>query len=279
MRRLLLAALLLAPPLAAQQRIVRGLRADPDVALRLWVPAGIVEVEGWDLDSIEVRATPAKGTNIVGGGSASGAKYALESATLSDTILPSAQLRVFVPRRAHLWIKSTVASVHVLGMSGELDILQVTGESRVESVTGVVTIESIDGRIQVGNVTGTLRIRGGSGNVTIGQMNGTLDVSLISGNLMFGGSRGAPGAQLSGRVETVGGRILFSGNLPPRNRLEIVTHDGPIGLMLTGPSPPRLENHVEHASVTIGATPTKDAGVLVVRSFKGTLNASYSPGI
>lgn len=277
MRHLLL--LLLVSPLAAQQREIRGFRANPDVALRLWVPAGYVEVEAWDRDSVEVRATPGKGTRVVGGGTAAGGKYALEGIVPSDSVLPSAQLRVYVPRRAKLWIKSTTASVHVRGTRGELDVLQVTGDSHVEGASGVVTIESIDGIARIGNVVGTLRIRGGGGDVTIGGIDGTLDVSLISGNLMFGASRTGSAAPLQGRAETVGGRIVFTGNLPPRSRLELVTHDGPIMLMLVGESPPRLENHVERGGLNIVGTPAADAGLLIVRSFKGTLNGGYSPGI
>ena len=101
-------AMLIAAPLAAQQRLVRGMPVDRDVAIRLWVPAGFVEVQGWDRDSVDVRVTPAPGTTLSGGGTRSAAKFALETSR-GDSVLASATMRVMVPRGVRLWIKSTTA--------------------------------------------------------------------------------------------------------------------------------------------------------------------------
>ncbi len=280
MRHLLLLLLLVASPLAAQQRIVRGLRADPDVALRLWVPAGVVEVEGWDRDSIEVRATPAKGTQVVGGGSASGAKYALESATPSDTTLASAQLRVFVPRRARLWIKSTLAVVQVRGVRGELDVLQVGGDTFVTDAGGTITVESIDGQITLGAIDGVTRIRGGGGRVTLAGISGSLDVTLVSAGISMQAAKASPAPLLLARVETVGGMISWLGNLASGSRLDLSTHDGDIQVILGAETKVRLDDPPAGATIPARVL-SKDpkAPRVVLRTFKGKINVSAMAGI
>ncbi len=284
MRRLIALLLLMAATstLPAQQRLIRGRGTTADPAIRLWVPAGLVEVEAWDRDSIEVRATPESGTRLIGGGTADAVKYALERTTSSDTVLPSAQLRVYVPRKAKLWIKSTVTAVYVRGLQGQLDVLQVGGDTHIDDARGVVTIESIDGAIRVNGVEGTLRIRGGGGDAALGALVGTVEVTLVSGSvsLVAGAGNGAIAPPLSGRIETVGGRIWLLGDLGPLSRLELTTHDGPIDLALSGERPPRIENHVADAVISLGPlAPGPNAAMVITRSFKGKLNARFAAGI
>lgn len=281
MTRCLLPLLLfVAVPLTAQQREVRGLRAAPDVAIRLWVPAGLVEVEGWDHDSVEVRATPAEGTRFGGGGTATAMKFALENLRTNDTLLPSAQMRVFVPREAKLWIKSTVASVHVRGMVGQLDVLQVGGSTQVSDAQGVITVESIDGRVELRRLAGVVRLRGGSGEAVLDAIAGSLDASLVSGSVMAGGS--GTNTMLNGRIETVSGRIYFVGGIGARGRLELTTHEGQIVLMLRGEVAPRVEVRSSGEDVVVdpalkGGSPS--AGTYILRTFKGPINAGFTGGI
>lgn len=287
-RRITLLLLLLAgTPLAAQQREVRAMRAAPDVAIRLWVPAGVVQVEGWDHDSVEVRATPARGTRFGGGGTATAMKFSLENLRSNDTLLPSAQLRVFVPRKAKLWIKSTMATVHVREVSGELDVLQVAGLTTVFDASGVVTVESIDGATRLLRVNGVVRLRGGSGAARVEESSGTLDASLVSGNLLVSRNTvkradgsGVPGLSLTGRIETVSGTVWFLGSLGRGGRLEISTHDGAVDLQLAGGPAPMVETAVPGATLDEAVRAgNPEAGRFVVRSFKGTVNAVHVGGI
>lgn len=269
-------------PATAQQRVVRGAHTTTDPAIRLWVPAGMVEVETWDRDSIAVRATPAAGTRLVGGGSGGSHKFALERLDPGDTVLASAQLRVFVPRRARLWIKSTIATVHVRGTGNQLDVLQVGGATTVRDASGSVTLESIDGAIAVGGVDGALRIRSGGGAVSIGPVTGTLEATAVSGavTVSLTGRHPEAAAAVSGRIETVGGRIWLVGALAPASRLELVTHDGPIDLSLMRDAPPRIENHVTRDGLPPSpVAPAPDAGLVILRSFKGRVSVNYAGGI
>lgn len=278
----LLGCALAALPLVAQQRVVRGAAVDPGVAIRLWLPAGMVEVHGWDHDSVEVRATPDSMTQLIAGGGRSAFKFAVERRDLKTTPMASAQVRMYVPRGARLWIKSTTAAVSADGLTGELDVIQVGGGIALRGVSGVITLESIDGPMSLTEVDGIVRIRGGSGAVTLSALTGTIDVSTVGGRVMMPNSATVPpGApRFSGRVETVGGEIWLMSSLAPGDRLELVTHGGPIRL-LTGDAPwPRVITTIPEAVIDPRLlNPSPAGGTITVRSFKGTLNAVVRSGI
>ena len=99
-----LAALCVALPVSGQQSVQRGWTAAANVALRIWLPAGSVTVECWDRDSIDVRGTVAGKSLFFGGIAADGSsgKFGVEPQRRDDPRLPSAELRVMVPRRARI---------------------------------------------------------------------------------------------------------------------------------------------------------------------------------
>jgi len=280
-RMIVVAGLALVAPLTSQQRQVRALAADQDVAIRLWVPAGFVEVQGWDRDSVDVRVTPEPGTTFSGGGTRSAAKFALEARSGSAE-LPSATMRVMVPRRARLWIKSTTATVHVQGVRGELDVLQVDGATTLRDLRGVISVESIDGTIALSRADGVIRIRGGAAAISLGGIYGRLDVSSISGNVSLTGAAGADGpvGELQAEIVTVGGDVMLIGGLPAGGSLGIETHDGDVQLVLHRATVPQVlaTGGTRHVAAGLETAAGK-VGVVTVRTFKGTVNASVTGGI
>src|SRR5690606_25270352 len=100
--------------MAAQE--TRGLRVERDVAIRIWLPTGEIEVRGWDLDSVDLRGSVAAGNQLVGGGSTSAVKFAVEARRPGANALPSGRFVLSVPRAARLWIKSTAAIVSAHGL-------------------------------------------------------------------------------------------------------------------------------------------------------------------
>jgi hypothetical protein len=280
--RLLTCALLIgAVPLGAQQRLVRAMAAEPNVAIRLWVPAGFVEVQGWDHDSVDVRVTPAPGTTLSGGGTRAASKFSLET-NLGDSVLASATMRVKVPRGARVWIKSTTASVSVQGVRGELDVLQVDGAITMRDLRGVIRAESIDGTISLVRADGVTRIRSGAGAIGVGAIRGRLDVSSISGDITLTGviREAELASELHADIETVGGRVMLIGGLPNAGSLTIATHDGTVDLVLHRASVPRVEASGGTLRIAAGLeTSSGKVGVVTVRTFKGTVNASITGGI
>lgn len=274
-RLLLVAALSIALPVAGQQRLVRAMAVDPDAAIRLWLPAGFVEVQGWDRDSVDVRATPAPGTSLVGGGSRSAAKFSLET-NRGDSVLASASVRVMVPRRARLWIKATTATVNVQGVRGELDLLQVSGGTSISDGQGVVRVESITGAITLMRVSGAMVIRGGSGRMRLSSVAGTLEATSVSGAVWLSDAS----QPLEGNIETVGGEAQVLGRLHAETRLSVATHDGPITIIPFGAPLPKVEGTVPGSTIPPGVRDASGAGgIITVRSFKGVLNVANTGGI
>lgn len=270
----LLLGLVLPVSAAAQQREVWARHVEPAVAVRLWLPAGQVEVRGWDHDSIEVRSTAAPGDRMVAGGSATAVKLAVESRTTSDTGMASARVRIFLPRRATLWVKSTVASVDVLGLAGELDVLQVTGGVTIRDTRGVTTVESIEGPVTLTRVDGVIRLRGGAGETRLADLSGRLDASLVSGSVHLTGQVG-----VSGQVETVGGAIWVIGALAPGAQLTVTTHDGPVRVLVTGATLPRVETEVPGATIDPAMRTARGTnGRIVIKSYTGSVNAGRASG-
>ena len=280
--RLVVVLVLCTSPLAGQQRLARGMAVDRDVAIRLWVPAGFVEVQGWDRDSVDVRVTPAAGTTLTGGGSRSAAKFALET-TRGDNVLPSATMRVMVPRGVRLWIKSTTANVSVQGVRGELDVLQVSGSILIVDGRGVVRAESIDGNITMNRVSGALNVRGGAGKIDLGTVSGTLQLSAVSGAVTLGeriNPNVSPSSALVANLETVGGEVHIVGRWHPDSRLDITTHDGPVTIVPVSVALSRVESTVPGAVIPQALRTASGAGgVITVRSFKGKLNVVPPSGI
>jgi hypothetical protein len=273
--------------LSAQQREVRGARAAPDVAIRLWVPAGFVEVIGWDMDSVDVAATPNPASRFGGGGSGEAMKFSFDLNRERDTTLAGGQLRVRVPHGARVWVKTTTAAVTVTGVRGEVDLMTVTGSVMVSDGSGVTRVESISGSATLARVDGAIRIRGGAGPVTLEAVSGTLDAATIGGevqvnknNIVSPPLREDPGPPLVGTVETVGGDVRFSGSLGPEGRLEIRTHDGDVSLNLAGKRAPRVTANTRDATIPAALLQgTPAAGEFVVRTFKGRINAGFMSGI
>ena len=274
-RLLLCSALLVAMPLGAQERQGRGMAADRNVAIRLWVPAGFVEVQGWDHDSIDVRLTPAAGTTMSGGGTRSATKFSLET-TRGDSVLASATMRVRVPRAARVWIKSTTASVSVQGVRGELDVMQVSGSTTVTDGMGVVRIEAIAGDVTLTRLAGSVVVRGGAGRNRLNGVSGTLEASSVSGQILLG----SDSLPVVARLETVGGAVQLIGAHHAASQFTIATHDGPISIFTIGAPFPRIEASVPGATLPQSVRNANGSGGSIsVRSFKGTLNVVTPNGI
>ncbi len=285
MRLALVLSLVITAALPAQAPQVRGARAASTVAIRLHVPAGTVEVIGWDRDSVALVATPARGTSVDGGGTLQGMKFAAELRNPRDTGLATARVRLHVPRMAKVWLKSTTASLATHGVYGEVDFLTVSGSASVESGSGILRVESIEGDVTARRMDGIIRVRGGSGNVQLDAVTGTLDIATIGGavgvtRVTAPSGGGPPGTSLSGHIETIGGRVTVGGAPGSGGLIEIATHSGDIRILTSGAKAPRLVAEAHMGPIAPAFRAGDPAfGEFRVRSFKGTLNAEHWSGI
>lgn len=266
-----------APDAVAQTPIARGWKVAPDVALRIWLPAGQVELEGWDRDSIDVAGSAARGSHFFGGvgSDGRGGKLGVESVKRDDPALASGTLRVRVPRQARVAIKMTNGRVTALGTTGSLEVLTVTGDVAVRQASGSVTVETIDATVRISATQGAVRVRNGGGIVTLSDVEGSMTLTTVGGNITVEGPRVG-----DGRLESIGGTIMVRGTLSPNARLDVQSHDGTITLALDRAAVPRLDLATRGGIVRNGlGLGDIRFGEIIGRSFKGGINVVARSGI
>jgi hypothetical protein len=224
--RLVVALLLLAAPLAAQQKIDRRIGIAPDASIRITNMAGIIRITGWDVDSLAVVGSVAAGSGFFFGGKGQFAKMGVErrDETLAE---PGSTLEVKVPRNARVWVKSGTANVEVTGLRGEFEGTSVSGSIRVEGSLKLLIAESMEGNLNASGPMEVVRLKGGAGTVTIRGARGDITANTVGGAIVA-----MDGAVVRAHLETVSGTIAYDGSVDPRGTLEAVTHSGDVTLRL-----------------------------------------------
>jgi DUF4097 and DUF4098 domain-containing protein YvlB len=272
-KRIALLLAIVAAPLSAQ--LPKGYHVTPDVSMRIWVPTGKVRVDTWDRDSIRVTGKLGRNSHYFGGGSGRGAKLGIEADNPKDTAMPSGDIVVTVPRKAHVWIKMTDGDITVTNTAGELEVYAVTGSVMVQDAAGVTSVEAIDASVVLAGVNGDVRVRGGGGKVQLSDIHGTLSASTVSGNVEMSGK----GFQDS-QVETINGAIVIRGTVMPDALLDLETHSGPITLVLDRAVLPALALSSRAGVIKNPLGISKGSnGQITARSFKGNINVVVASGI
>ncbi len=205
-------ALALAAPLAAQQKLERRWPVDSTVSLKITNMAGTTRITGWDRDSIVVIGAIAPGASFFGGGRGGFAKMGVERA--DETLAaPGSTLDIKVPRAARIYVKSGTADVEATGLTGELQVMSVSGSIKVTGGLRLLVAESMDGNLDVGGPMEITRITGGRGTVTLRDARGDLLATTVAGSITAEGAR-----VTRAHLETVSGAIAYDGGGDPRRR-------------------------------------------------------------
>jgi hypothetical protein len=224
----LLLATLGASSLPAQETVTRTVRADGAASIRVFNLAGTTHIVGWNSDSIRVTATvPRDGGRFFMGGSVTAFKMGVEAKEQGAEIPPST-LEIRVPRLARIWVKSATAGISVENAGGELDLASVSGRITVTGSPRVVMAESMDGAIVISADAPVMRIKSADGAITIRHAGGDLTISSVSGAINVTSAR----ELISGRIESVTGRVTFEGAVSPDGALDLQTHEAPITIVL-----------------------------------------------
>lgn len=291
MRGVLLVLLMAtAAQLHGQGPVTQTVPAAPDVSLRVFNLAGSITISGWDKDSVRVThvVPPAAGRFFLGGAGTS-LKLGVEGTDKPDA--PGASLEIHVPRRARVWVKSATARIDVDGVRGELDLASVSGGITTRNIAGVITAESMDGPLTISGDLSVLRLKSGDGAITIRGSASDLTVSTVSGAVSVQTTR----ELVSGRIESVTGRITFAGPVSPAGMLDLQTHAAPIVLALPASQSATLDVIAFSGKVLNGfagarrsATPGEPvrytllggAAHIAVRSLKGGVSIrELQPGV
>ncbi|HUF12948.1 MAG TPA: DUF4097 family beta strand repeat-containing protein [Longimicrobiales bacterium] len=263
-----------ATPARAQHHVDRTAQLDRDGEFRIWNMIGSVRVTGWDVDSVRVVAYLDERAYRRFGFGADGAagKIGIDS----DGRTGRADLLVYVPRGATVWVKTLSAPVVITALAGSIDVYSVSGDVHIETAARSVYAESMGGDIRVVGSSPTVRLRSGSGALDF--TGSTLDLSLAS----VGGAVTVRAAGLRRAVvETVGGDVRMDARLEGDASVEVLTHDGDVELALPAASSARAALRSVTGSVRNargpGAEPGRGAASIEVRTFSGGILLRDSP--
>lgn len=221
------------PALAHPQEVVNaGRPAAKDAAIRVFVVTGSLRVNGWDKDSIAVkgRLDPTAGRFFIGG-TRDAIKLGVEAPEGNEPD-GTADLDIWLPNSARVWIKSAAADVETTTGAGSLEITGVSGRVRVAGTPRECSVETLDGNVELAFRGPLAKVRTASGTIVVRGIIQDLDASTVSGPLLVG----MEGDVSRIRMETVSSEIAFKGGLTPDGRIQAETHGGDIELRL----PPAL---------------------------------------
>ncbi len=219
--------------LHAQDAVNAGRAVANDAAIRIFVVTGSVRVTGWDRDSIAVRGRldPGAGRFFLGG-TRDALKLGVEAPAGREPD-GTADLDIWLPNSARVWIKSTAADVETTTGGGTLEVTGVSGRVRVAGTPRECSVETLDGNVELAFRGPIARVRTASGTIVVRGIIQDLDASTVSGPLLVG----MEGDVSRIRMETVSSEIGFKGGLTRDGRIEAETHGGDIELRL----PPALQ--------------------------------------
>jgi Putative adhesin len=270
----------------AQQKVMLGHGAAPNVSVKLFAAVGDIRVVGWDKDSVELSGVVPTGVkaDMYGGAPqerSKGMKMFVEAPTEQSG--REGKLILRVPHGARVWLKTGSADMDVTGITGGLDLNVVGGSITVHGSPKEVRAESMDGSVTIDGAPEWLRAKTATGDIT---MHGGADVgaSTISGTIRTSG-----GEVERAKLESTTGTISFASGLARSASVELETHSGPIDILMQ----PRADVELDAATITgaidnqwtrarpvagregRGMTLQTSSGMgggrIVARSFKGTV--------
>jgi DUF4097 and DUF4098 domain-containing protein YvlB len=272
----------LASPLAAQKKIERRMALGMEGAFRVMNMVGSVVVHGWSKDTVLIKGTLSPGDEFHVGGGYTGAKAFIESNDQRDP--KPANLEIWVPARARVWVKTATARIDVDGVDGGLDLYVVSGTIDVTGSPKELNAEAIDGDIHISGSPAWLRAKSASGMVTLRGGSSDAGISTVSGNVKVEG-----GAFERTKIETVTGNVSFAGKLDRSGSFDFDTHSGSIDIAIPDKTnasfsvatiASTINNNVSRTKPVAGrfgrgfelTTDTGDGGAKVsVRTFKGSV--------
>jgi hypothetical protein len=265
-------------PQGAGGAVLRARALGAGAPVKMFIPAGTVELIGWDRDSIEIRGhVPAPATLVLSGSDTSGLKLLIEQ---RDSQLPVAShLTIHLPRRSQLSLKTVNAVVTSRDVGGWF--YTVSGSIRLEGSASSVDAEAMSGDLDLNVSAPWARARTGKGHLMIRGSPQDVDASTISGTLDV-----ATHASLHGRFTSVSGDIHFASTPQPRSIFEFSDHSGSVELLLPHDASTHLELSSFEGEIDNGLTQLRPAasGVrslqltigsgdsdITVRTFRGTI--------
>jgi hypothetical protein len=260
---------------AQSTRAVRGGWAvSATAAIKLHVSSGSVEIVGWSRDSVHLEGDMADGESLFALGTLDGIKLGAEGRTVRG----ESRLRVRVPNRAVLTIRSGAASVAVRDIRGTLDIGAAAGTVEVRGSPTVCVVESLAGAVSVDGQIDAVRVRTSGGRISVRGRVREAQLASVSGAVSVQAA-----ALPALRVNTVSGVVSIVTSTVPRAPVHIETFSGNV-MVERPPSNVAMLLRSDAGVVTVDGrritTETERRGAtangFTVQSFRGAITVRAS---
>ena len=217
--------------LRADESVDETMVVDPLGTIRIHNPRGEIEIEGWDRDEVRVE----------------GELDDLARQLLFHVDGKLAIVRVDLPRRNANWgdgselrirVPST-ATVHVDGLSSDIDVSRVQGELAVRTVSGDVDVDGIESRTRIKTISGDVDVADGAGRLRVTTTSGNVDIDVRANEVFVDSITGDVELRL-GRFDMLSatsqnGALHISGEISAEGQLYAKTTNADIDLELDRP--------------------------------------------
>jgi DUF4097 and DUF4098 domain-containing protein YvlB len=230
----LLAAMLLTPPLLAQQKIDEQRDMNADGRFKLSLVSGDVVVEGWDQNRFQLSGTLGHEDDELSiDGDADNWTVKIEphqdrgwfggSSSRKNT-----QLKLMLPLTAMASLASVSGDFEISGLTGEsLAVTTVSGDIQGSSAAQELRLKTVSGDVDFSGSDSMLELNTVSGDSHLESMHGRIRVESVSGDVQL---RATAVSDLN--AQTVSGDMEFEFDLADNARLKINAHSGNIVLNL-----------------------------------------------
>jgi len=221
----LTAALSSAAPQGSQHLpVLRARHLAPTADVKVFHVAGSIRLIGWDRDSIVVRGRVARGDGFYFAGGDSSVKFGIENRSGTRDPSPS-DLVVYLPRQAHMALKTVTANVTASDLSGWF--YSVSGNLRFSGSATSLDAQTMRGDLDLDVTTPWARARTGSGHLLLRGAPQDVDVATVSGRLDF-----AATGVLRAQAVSVSGDIHYVGTPARGSIADFSNHSGAIEFSL-----------------------------------------------
>lgn len=184
---------------------------------------GEVIVVAWDRDEIRIQAEHSRRSEVEIRRSGRTIYVEAEGQIFNGIV----DYRISVPAGMDVSVEGFQTSISVEGMAGEVDAETFQGNVTIRGGDGSVSASSVNGQVLVDGARGRVSAEVVSGSIRILNSSGKISAESVSGSIVLEHITAT-----SVEVETVSGRIEFSGSVAPGDDYFFGTHSGRVILEL-----------------------------------------------
>jgi DUF4097 and DUF4098 domain-containing protein YvlB len=205
--------------------------ADPDGTVTVSNIAGVVEVEGWSRDEVEVTGELGDDVEeLIFERDGDEIEIRVKTRRRNSHDVES-DLFVKIPQNSSLEINTVSADIEVTGVAGEQSLESVSGDIEAEAHGSDMDVNSVSGDIEVEGDNQSMRSRftSVSGDIDTENLSGEIGAESVSGDVLV-----ASGSFSRASLGTVNGEIVFHAGLLDDGRLDIETVNGSVDVEFAG---------------------------------------------